>query len=106
MPGRHVAVLGEMLELGEFSEHYHAECGTVAGHLGVNTVIAVGGDSARALADASTAAGVQDVHYVADSTAGAALARDLVREGDAVLVKGSRGIRMEAVVQALTEGAR
>jgi UDP-N-acetylmuramoyl-tripeptide--D-alanyl-D-alanine ligase len=106
MPGRHVAVLGEMLELGEFSHHYHAECGTVAGQLGVDAVIAVGGESARALADAASAAGVKDVHYVADSAAGAALARDLVCAGDAVLVKGSRGIRMEAVVESLTEGAR
>lgn len=106
MPGRHVAVLGEMLELGEFSTHYHAECGTAAGRVGIETVIAVGGPSARALADAAAASGVKDVHYVADSTEGAALARGLVREGDAVLVKGSRGIRMEAVVQALTEEAR
>ena len=106
MPGRHVAVLGEMLELGEFSAHYHADCGTTAGRAGIETVIAVGGPSARALADAATASGVKDVHYVADSTEGAVLARSLVREGDAVLVKGSRGIRMEAVVQALTEEAR
>jgi len=105
-PGRHVAVLGEMLELGEFSEHYHAACGKAAADLGTAVVIAVGGGPARALADAAIAAGVPDVHYVPDSATGAALARDLVRAGDAVLVKGSRSIRMEAVVQALTEGAR
>lgn len=105
-PGRHVAVLGEMLELGEFSERYHAECGKATGHLGVAVVVAVGGAPARALADAAIAAGVTDVHYVGDSAAGATLARQLVLDGDAVLVKGSRGIRMEAVVKALTEGAR
>ena len=105
-PGRHVAVLGEMLELGDFSQRYHAECGTAAGDLGVAVVIAVGGAPARALAEAAIAAGVPTVHHVADSAAGATLAHGLVREGDAVLVKGSRGIRMEAVVQALTEGGR
>lgn len=105
-PGRHVAVLGEMLELGEFSERYHAECGKAAAQLGLGVVVAVGGAPARALADAAIAAGAGDVHYVGDSAAGATLARQLVRDGDAVLVKGSRGIRMEAVVTALTEGAR
>lgn len=100
-PGRHVAVLGEMLELGGFSERYHAECGREAARLGVGVVIAVGGAPARALAEAATAEGAPVVHHVADSTLAAALARDLVRAGDTVLVKGSRGIRMEAVVQAL-----
>ena len=105
-PGRHVALLGEMLELGDFSDRYHAECGRTAATLGASVVVAVGGSPARALADAASAAGTPIVHHVADSTAAAALARNLVRTGDAILVKGSRGIRMEAVVQALTEGAR
>ncbi|WP_291985483.1 UDP-N-acetylmuramoyl-tripeptide--D-alanyl-D-alanine ligase [Luteitalea sp.] len=105
-PGRHVVLLGEMLELGDFSDRYHAQCGTVAAELGVALVVAVGGSPARALADAASAGGVRIVHHVADSAAAAALARSLVRPGDAVLVKGSRGIRMEAVVAALTEGAR
>jgi UDP-N-acetylmuramoyl-tripeptide--D-alanyl-D-alanine ligase len=104
--GRHVAVLGEMLELGGFSARYHAECGRAAASLGTNVVIAVGGGPALALADAATAAGTPIVHHVSDSAAGAALARELVRPGDTVLVKGSRGIGMEAIVQALTEGAR
>lgn len=104
VPGRHVAMLGEMLELGDFSARYHAECGKAAAELGVSVIVSVGGSAARALADAASEAGSAVVHHVADSTAAAALARNLVREGDAVLVKGSRGIRMEAVVQALTEG--
>ncbi|WP_396623949.1 UDP-N-acetylmuramoyl-tripeptide--D-alanyl-D-alanine ligase [Luteitalea sp.] len=105
-PGRHLAVLGEMLELGEFSEGYHAACGRSAAELGMAAIVAVGGAPARALAEAARAAGAPVVHHVADSTAAADLARTLVREGDAVLVKGSRGIRMEVVVQALTEGGR
>ncbi len=103
VPGRRVAILGEMLELGDFSDRYHAECGRTAGELGVSVVVSVGGSPARALADAASSAGSAIVHHVADSASAAALARHLVREGDAVLVKGSRGIHMEAVVLALTE---
>ena len=106
VPGRHVAMLGEMLELGDFAEQFHAACGKAAADLGVGVIVSVGGSPARALADAASAAGAPIVHHVSDSAAAAALARRLVREGDAVLVKGSRGIHMEAVVQALTEGAR
>ncbi len=70
-----------MLELGDFSEHYHAACGRAAADLGIAVVIAVGGGPARALADAAIAAGAPDVHYVPDSATGATLARDLVRDG-------------------------
>lgn len=106
VPGRHVAVLGEMLELGEFAATYHAQCGATAAELGVAAVIAVGGAPARALAEAARAGGVRQVQHVDDSAAAARLARELVEPGDVVLVKGSRGIRMETVVQALTEEAR
>ncbi|HTV00103.1 MAG TPA: UDP-N-acetylmuramoyl-tripeptide--D-alanyl-D-alanine ligase [Luteitalea sp.] len=101
--GRTVAVLGEMLELGSFAEQYHARCGNAAGQRGVAALVAVGGAPARALADAAQAAGVPAVHYAADSQAGAAIARTIVQPGDTVLVKGSRGVKMEVVVQALTE---
>ena len=104
--GRRVAVVGEMLELGEFSERCHAECGRAAARVGIDVVVAVGGASALTLADAARADGVTDVRYVPDSAAAAALVRDLVRTGDAVLVKGSRGVGLETVVQALTGETR
>ncbi len=104
--GRHVAVLGEMLELGGFSVAQHEDCGREAARLGIDVVITVGGAPAAALATAATAAGAATVLHVPDSGAAAAAVRDIVRAGDVVLVKGSRGIRLEVVVEALTEGAR
>ncbi len=101
--GRTVAVIGEMLELGDFADEYHARSGEAAAVQRIDVVVAVGGAPARALADAARRAGVADVHHAADSAAGAAIVRALVRSGDTVLVKGSRGIRMEVVVEALTE---
>lgn len=105
-PGRHIAVIGEMLELGKHSVERHTACGTDVARLGVDEVIAVGGAPARALADAAVAGGrpAARVHLVADSTGAAALAQAIVRPGDTVLVKGSRGTRMEAVVQSLLGG--
>lgn len=104
-PGRRVAILGEMLELGELAGSYHAACGREAARLGISVVIAVGGAPARTLADAAgEAAPPPDVvRHVQESTAAAALARELVRPGDSVLVKGSRALRMERVVDALLE---
>jgi UDP-N-acetylmuramoyl-tripeptide--D-alanyl-D-alanine ligase len=105
---RKVAVLGEMLELGRDSGGLHARCGRAAARAGVSVLIAVGGEPARALADAAREAGVPDdgVRHVATSDEAAELAVALVREGDLVLVKGSRGIRLEKVVERLDGAAR
>jgi len=100
---RRVAVLGEMLELGEAGETLHRGSGTVAARAGLAVLVAVGGANARALADAALAAGMPaaSVHYVTNSHEAADLAATLVRPGDLVLVKGSRGIRTEVVVDRL-----
>ncbi len=101
---RRVAVLGEMLELGDRSAALHEDVGRAAARAGLDLVIAVGGAPAAALAAAATAAGVSraNVRHVATSDEAAAVLVPLVRTGDVVLVKGSRGVGTERVVERLT----
>ncbi|MGZ4279497.1 MAG: UDP-N-acetylmuramoyl-tripeptide--D-alanyl-D-alanine ligase [Solirubrobacteraceae bacterium] len=97
--GRRVAVLGDMLELGPLEAHYHAEVGEQARAAGVDVLVAVGPRAAR-MAD-----GYGDgMLAVPDAAAAAALLPRVVRPGDTVLVKGSRGVGLEVVAPAL--GAR
>jgi UDP-N-acetylmuramoyl-tripeptide--D-alanyl-D-alanine ligase len=100
---RKVAILGEMLELGAHADRLHAECGRAAAAAGLDLLIAVGGDPARRLADAARDAGmsVAAVLHVATSAEAADLAKQKVRPGDLVLVKGSRGLRTDLVVDRL-----
>jgi UDP-N-acetylmuramoyl-tripeptide--D-alanyl-D-alanine ligase len=100
---RKVAVLGEMLELGPHAARLHAESGRAAAEAGLDMLIAVGGDGARGLAAAAVAAGmpVSTVTHVAAKQEAADLAASRVRAGDLVLVKGSRGIGTDVVVDRL-----
>jgi UDP-N-acetylmuramoyl-tripeptide--D-alanyl-D-alanine ligase len=100
---RRVAVVGEMLELGETSAALHRTAGEEIARADVSELVAVGGANARALAEGARHAGMpaSRVHYVENSTAAADLAVTLVKSGDVVLVKGSRGIRTEVVVDRL-----
>lgn len=100
---RKVAVLGEMLELGAHSATLHRECGAAAAAAGLDLLIAVGGASAAELANAAVVAGMPrpSVSYVATSQEAAVLALERVRPGDLVLVKGSRGIGTDVVVERL-----
>lgn len=98
-PGRRVAVLGEMLELGERSIEFHREAGELAGRA-ADVVVAVGGVPARELA---RAAGATDAVYVPDAESALVLLERVLRPGDVVLVKGSRGIALDRVVDGLRE---
>jgi UDP-N-acetylmuramoyl-tripeptide--D-alanyl-D-alanine ligase len=99
--GRRVAFLGDMLELGPGAAALHEEAGeTIAGRLDV--IVAVGPLAGAFLEGARRGrAAVPALHAFPDSAAAAAEAAGLVKPGDAVLVKGSRGVRMEAIVEAL-----
>jgi UDP-N-acetylmuramoyl-tripeptide--D-alanyl-D-alanine ligase len=99
--GRKVAVLGEMLELGPGAVSYHRDVGERAGAV-CDVVVTVGGEAAAALARAAHAV----AHHVADADAAIRLLPALLRPGDVVLVKGSRGIRLDRVVDALLAGRR
>jgi UDP-N-acetylmuramoyl-tripeptide--D-alanyl-D-alanine ligase len=98
-PGRRVAVLGDMLELGPDERRYHAELGEVAGAAGVDVLVTVG-----PLAAGIAARFDGEGHPVANAAEAAAIVPELVRDGDVVLVKGSRGVGLELVCRAL--GAR
>ncbi len=100
---RKIAVLGEMLELGGHALRLHQECGAAAAAADLNLLIAVGGPPARALADRAVQSGMSSnsVVYVATSAEAAGLAAEQTRPGDLVLVKGSRGIGTDVVVDRL-----
>ena len=100
---RKVAVLGEMLELGDHSVRLHEECGRAAAASGLSLLFAIGGAPARALADAAVAAGMStdDVRHFDTSGEAADVIAASIHPGDVVLVKGSRGIRTDIVADKL-----
>ena len=106
-PGRRVAVLGEMYELGDLAEEAHRLVGTEAA-AACDLLVAVGGADAGLIADGARKAGLRDdvVHLVEDAGRAAELLHRVLRSGDVVLVKGSRGVGLDRTVVALTgEGA-
>ncbi len=104
-PGRRVAVLGEMYELGERTEEAHREVGRAAA-AACDVLVAVGREPASALAAAARIAGLAAaaVHHVTSAEAAAARVTDLLEPGDVVLVKGSRGVGLDRTVAALLAG--
>jgi UDP-N-acetylmuramoyl-tripeptide--D-alanyl-D-alanine ligase len=99
--GRRIAFLGDMLELGPDAARLHEETGaSVAGALDV--LAGVGALSASLLKGAGKAGlAKHSLHWFADAQQAGAAASEIVKPGDAVLVKGSRGVRMEQVAEAL-----
>ncbi len=104
--GRRLAVLGEMLELGNSTTKLHAECGAVAAAI-VHTLIVVGGGAADGLESGALAAGLprDRVHRFMESSAAADAVAALVAPGDLILVKGSRGTRTDLIADRLREVA-
>jgi UDP-N-acetylmuramoyl-tripeptide--D-alanyl-D-alanine ligase len=95
-PGRRVAVLGDMLELGSEELRFHREIGAHAAERDVDVLVTVGPLAAEM---APVFAG--DAHSTPDAPAAAELLAGLLVAGDTVLVKGSRGVGLERVGQAL-----
>jgi UDP-N-acetylmuramoyl-tripeptide--D-alanyl-D-alanine ligase len=103
---RTVAVLGYLAELGEYERAGHEEVGRLAAELGVDLVVAVGGEAAPIRDGAAAVAGWEGRPVlVTDQGAAVALLRDELRPGDVVLVKGSR-YRTWEVADALREANR
>jgi UDP-N-acetylmuramoyl-tripeptide--D-alanyl-D-alanine ligase len=92
-----------MLELGHRAIALHEAVGRAAAAALLDLLVAVGGAPARALADAAIAAGLAktNVHYFETSDEAADRAVSWAHAGDLVLVKGSRGVRTDKVVDRL-----
>jgi len=102
---RAVVVLGEMLELGSYEEEGHRLVGGRAAQVAAKLVTV--GSRARWIAEEALAAGMKstDVHPAANNNDAIAVLLGLIQRGDIVLVKGSRGLAMESIVDALAETA-
>lgn len=98
--GRTIAVLGDMLELGPKESEFHREVGAVAAQRQIGVLIACGRLGAM-LAQGARKAGMsaERIHEVADAAAAGAVLKSMLKAGDTVLVKASRGMRLERVLE-------
>ena len=100
LPGRHVALLGDMLELGTFEEEGHCLVGERAAQ--TTDILYTVGERGRIIGEAAQAAGHQDVRFLASKEAAAAAIRETLSEGAHLLVKASRAMALETVIEELT----
>ena len=99
VPGRRVAVLGDMLELGSLSIRAHEAVGADVAK-SVDALVAVG-ELAATIAASAERHGLRDVHRAADGGEALVRLRQLLRPGDTVLVKGSRALALDKLADAL-----
>lgn len=97
--GKRVAVLADMLELGELAAQSHREVGRYAREKGIDLLVAIGPLSRE------TAEGYgEEAQWFPDNQKAIAFLRESLSPGDAVLVKGSRGMKTEEIAGVLKEG--
>jgi UDP-N-acetylmuramoyl-tripeptide--D-alanyl-D-alanine ligase len=102
---RRIVVAGEMLELGPQSPQLHREIGRRCAETNLSWLIAVQGD-AKFFVEGGLAAGLPAEYsrFFPDPQEAGEFCRSLLEPGDVVLVKGSRGVRLETVIEILREG--
>jgi UDP-N-acetylmuramoyl-tripeptide--D-alanyl-D-alanine ligase len=99
---RKIVVAGEMLELGDEAKQIHFETGSKIAASGVDVLYGVRG-LAKNMVEGAKENGLRDVLFFNDSDEAANEIANLVQVGDLVLVKGSRGVRTEKIVERLKE---
>jgi len=102
-----VAVLGEMLELGDASRDLHEACGRAAAAAGINELVVIGGAPTQGTLAGAILGGMPGAHIrqFPTSAEAAPVVAALVQPGDLVLVKGSRGTRTDIVADRLLQEA-
>jgi UDP-N-acetylmuramoyl-tripeptide--D-alanyl-D-alanine ligase len=99
---RRIVIAGEMLELGPSAAELHREAGREIGRTGVNVLWGVRGLAAEIVAGAQEAGLTETRFFETSDDAAQALARE-VRDGDLILIKGSRGVATDKIVSAMRE---
>ncbi|MBK9439719.1 MAG: UDP-N-acetylmuramoyl-tripeptide--D-alanyl-D-alanine ligase [Chloracidobacterium sp.] len=99
---RKIVVAGEMLELGENGIEIHRDTGIKIAGRSVDMLIGVRG-LAKEMVEGAMSSGIEEASFTSDSDAAGDLLASLIRAGDVVLVKGSRGVRTERVIEILTK---
>jgi UDP-N-acetylmuramoyl-tripeptide--D-alanyl-D-alanine ligase len=99
---RKIVVLGNMLELGDYAPKAHRDIGSAIARGGVSKLVAVG-ELAADIIEGAKSAGFpeENIEWYPDSASAAADLKSQVKGGDAVLVKGSRAMKMEEIVRIL-----
>ena len=95
--GRKIAVLGGMLDLGDWTVREHEKIGAEAAELGLDALITMG-SPASYIADAARKNGLGAVYTAQDHAGAADCLRQIIQPGDTVLLKGSRGFAMEKIL--------
>jgi len=99
---RKILVAGEMLELGPEGSEMHRNCGREAAKAGIETIIAVQGQAAEILEGAvETGMDRARLKFARDAVEAGDLLAGMVKKGDAVLIKGSRGVKLEKALNTL-----
>lgn len=103
--GRRIAVIGDMLELGENELEYHRDAGKAV-PASVDVIVGVGKRSRALLVGAAESGFTSDkLHYFADAQSAGEFLRTFIRPGDLVLIKASRGIGLDRIVNMLTNSS-
>jgi UDP-N-acetylmuramoyl-tripeptide--D-alanyl-D-alanine ligase len=104
---RRIVVAGEMLELGPESHELHRACGREAVKAGITSIVGVQGAAAEILEGARAAgANPAELTFVPDAAAAGAALERMVRPGDVILFKGSRGVKLEQALNTLRAAFR
>lgn len=97
---RRVAVLGDVLEMGEYASKAHYELGADVVSAGVDMLVTAGENAAR-LAEGARAAGMENVYAFATTDEAVTALPELIRDGDSVLVKASHGMKFIKITEAI-----
>jgi len=98
--GRKIAVLADMLELGQYSKNLHEQIGEYAAECNTDILVTIGKES-QYTSNAAISAGLSNSHHFTDNYTAAKYLKSIIIPGDVVLFKGSRGMKLEQLINTL-----